>query len=365
MTELGLKQDQDDYCQKLEPFKLSRERSNKDTAELTPDELSGLRAVLGGLLWLCQTRLDIICDVVLCQQEVARATISTLKAANSCLTRAKKYAKGCGLYYPKLKLPLKLATIGDSSHATRTSSFAQEGCIILLMHDKTLKVVTSDSPHYKKILNSRSDMSDFGIVLAYVSHKAKRVSSSTSTAETFIANFSKELAQLVGLRLTEIFGHGIQTPFKVRVPLRILITIQEDAAFALPIDHFTDCRDVFELVVGQKGVPQDRYQRVYVMSLREDRIKGAIRRFVWIPTTAMLADCLTKPMISAIMYDLLHFGYWQFDNKNLDPLVAMELAHATHIDESDIVKIAQWPKLSDKTKITERRAEWENPSCAS
>jgi hypothetical protein len=235
------------------------------------------------------------------------------------------------------------------------------------MHDKTLRVVDSDSPHYKKILNSRSDMSDFGIVLAYVSHKAKRVSSSTSTAETLIANFGKELAQLVGLRLSEIFGHGTQTPFKVTTPLRVLIEIQENAAFALPIDHFTDCRDVFELVTGQKGVPQDRYQRVYVMSLREDRIKQAIRRFFWIPTQAMLADCLTKPMISAIMYDLLHFGFWQFDNRGFDPLCAMELQHATRIDETDIVRISQWPKQSDKPvkRDTERRPEWESPSCAS
>ena len=209
-------------------------------------------------------------------------------------------------------------------------------------------------------------MSDFGIVLAYVSHKAKRVSSSTSTAETLMANFGKELVQLVGLRLTEIFGHGIQTPFKVATPLHILIELQENAAFALPIDHFTDCRDVFELVIGQKGVPQDRYQRVYVMSLREDRIKQAIRRFFWIPTTAMLADCLTKSMISALIYDLLHFGFWQFDNRGLDPLCAMELQQATQIDETDIVRISQWPKQSDKTvKMPERRPEWESPSCAS
>ena len=367
-TSVGLKQDQDAFCQKLQPFPLSKERSNKDDSALTPDELSGLRAVLGALLWLCQTRLDIICDVVLCQQEVTRSTIATIKAANSALTRAKKYAEHCGLVYPVLKPPFKLMTVGDSSHATRTSSYAQEGCLILLMSDKSLKIINSDSPQYKQILNSRSDMSDFCIVMAYVCHKAKRVSSSTSMAETLIANFGKELAQLVVMRLTEVLGHGIQTPFKQPASLRLLIEIQENAQWAIPVDQCTDCKDVFELVTGLKGVPQDRYQRVYVMSLREDRIKQAIRRFMWIPTTAMLADSLTKQMISAIMYDLLHFGYWQFDNRGLNPLVAMELQLSSRIDESEIVDIRNWPQSdesSDRVNVKERRPEWESPSCAS
>ena len=58
------------------------------------------------------------------------------------------------MFYPRLKLPLKTVTVGDSSHASRQSSYAQEGVLIVLMHDKELKVVTSDSPHYKKILQS-------------------------------------------------------------------------------------------------------------------------------------------------------------------------------------------------------------------
>ena len=338
-----------------------------DSAPLTPDELSGLRSVLGALLWLCQTRLDIICDVVLSQQEVTRATIATLKCANSAVTRAKKYAAGCGLFYSQLKMPLKLFTVGDSSHATRTSSYAQEGCLILLMNDKSLNIVDSDSPQYKQILESKSSMSDFCVVMAYVSHKSKRVSSSTSMAETLIANFGRELAQLVGVRMTEILGHGMQTPFKVQTPLKLLIEIQESAAWALPIDQCTDCKDVFELITGQKGVPQDRYQRVYVMSLREERMKQGIRRFLWIPTTAMLADSLTKQMISNIMYDLLHFGFWQFDSNNLNPLIAMELQLSNHFDESEIVNIKDWP-LADASSapITRtKRPEWESPSCAS
>ncbi len=51
------------------------------------------------------------------------------------------------------------------------------------------------------------------------------------------------------------------------------------------------------------------------MSLREDRIKGHIRRFWWIPTSAMIADPLTKSMISEILFDLIQWGYWRFEAK--------------------------------------------------
>ena len=229
--------------------------------------------------------------------------------------------------------------------------------------------MSCSSPQYKAVLESRSSMSGYCTVLAYISHKAKRVSASTSMAETLAASLIKELAQLVAMRITEVIGHGIQTPFQQQAPLKLFIEIQENAAWAIPVDHCTDCKDVFEFVTGFKGVPQDRYQRVYVMGLREDRIKQAIRRFFWIPTTAMLADCLTKPMISSIMYDLLHFGYWQFENKGINPLVALELQLNQDRPENEIINIKNWPKQPDSKSGThvlpERRSEWESPSCAS
>ena len=142
-------------------------------------------------------------------------------------------------------------------------------------------MVSAGSPQYKKIMNAKEQMSDFCHIIAFISHKSKRISSSTSKAETLSAVHGKELAQLLAVRLTEILGHGTLTPWMKSTPLSTLIQIQEDALWVIPIDHCTDCNDLFQLVVGDKGVPQDRYQRVYIMSLREDRVTGHIRRFFW------------------------------------------------------------------------------------
>ena len=93
--------------------------------------------------------------------------------------------------------------------------------------------------------------------------------------------------------------------------------------------------------------------------LREERIKGSIRCFCWIPTSAMLADALTKPMLSSILFDLLTHGYWNFDSKNFDPLRGKELrlfkyteqdlidiqnvpANVTHVHYTDDQSVTYW-----------------------
>ena len=205
---------------------------------MTPEELTGFRAILGALLWLCQTRLDIIAEVVLSQQDVAKATIGSLKAANAVVTRATKYSWNCGLYFPPLNLPLKMATVCDSSHASKTTSYAQEGVLVLLMHDKQLELAKSGTPLYEELLKGAS-MGDWCHVLASLSHKAKRIGASSSNAETLSATVGKELAQLVAIRLTEVFGLGIQTPLKTPASLSTFIQIQETGAWVIPIDHFT------------------------------------------------------------------------------------------------------------------------------
>ena len=171
---------------------------------------------------------------------------------------------------------------------------------------------------------------------------------------------------MVAIRLTEVFGVGIQTPLRTPATLSMLIKIQEEGGWVIPIDHYTDCRDLFQLVVGEKGVPQDRYQRLYILSLREDRIKGTIRYFLWKPTAAMIADALTKVMICPNMYDLITHGYWRWkcigpQGQEQKPLVALALQHRLDYSEEDLINLGKTGKpqlinlvtiLSSTTTIT-------------
>ena len=90
--------------------------------------------------------------------------------------------------------------------------------------------------------------------------------------------------------------------------LKELVDIQENGNPALPSDFYMDCRDLFELCTGQKVLPQDKAQRLYVLGIRETRITGRIRQTTLIPTESMTADALTKPMQSPELLQFLTTG---------------------------------------------------------
>ena len=58
-TKRGRTQEQDEFCQKMKPYPLTKDRAKQEGSKLIPTELTGFRAILGGLLRLCQTRLDL------------------------------------------------------------------------------------------------------------------------------------------------------------------------------------------------------------------------------------------------------------------------------------------------------------------
>ena len=79
----------------------------------------------------------------------------------------------------------------------------------------------------------------------------------------------------------------------------------------VPVDHVTDCMDLFELVTNVKGLSNDKAQRLAILALREDRITRRIRNFIHIPTKAMLADGLTKDGVFEQLLYCATTGRWR------------------------------------------------------
>ena len=73
----------------------------------------------------------------------------------------------------------------------------------------------------------------------------------------------------------------------------------------VPVDCFTDCMDVWELVCSARGLSNDKTQRLVILGLREYRRFGFFRALLHIPTCCMLADGITK---SGKFPQLLRFG---------------------------------------------------------
>ena len=69
------------------------------------------------------------------QQHLTTPQIKHIKAANLIVDRAIKNRKQAGLHFPRLRKPVRLASVGDASHGNKTTSYPQEGQAALLMED--------------------------------------------------------------------------------------------------------------------------------------------------------------------------------------------------------------------------------------
>ncbi|CAE7259286.1 unnamed protein product [Symbiodinium sp. KB8] len=315
-TPEGLLMSQDDFCEKLRTAPI--DAGCKDDDPLTASELTTFRSLLGGLLWLTATRLDLVSDVCLLQSQVTKARISHLKQANNVVKRARaEHGQKLGLHFRKLHPPLRLCCVHDSSAAGNVRNYAQEGILVLLCEDKIHRysrdneVVIEDGSTHQ--LGGRAH------ILWAHGAKAKRISYSTSHAETLAAVSGLEASTLVAVRLAELmFLPG-------RPTLQQLIAAQEQGISRLPVDCMTDCRDFFELASGDKSVPQDKNQRLYVLAFREARMLGRLRWMILCPTESMTADALTKSMLAPPMMKLLSTGMVEFYNEGHFDMTDKEL----------------------------------------
>ena len=88
-------------------------------------------------------------------------------------------------------------------------------------------------------------------------------------------------------------------------------------------------------MTGATGVPQDRHQRLYVLTLREDRMLGKIRRAILVPTEVMAADAFTKRMVSRQLLHLLTTGFLEMRTEKT--IRVRVRARRTSYSEQDLV----------------------------
>ena len=193
----GYKIDQQEFLDSMQP------RVLKDTMEraLTAEETSLLRSILGGLLWVTATRLDLVVDVGVLQSRVTKAKVSDLVLANSIIKKAKmQQYKDVGIIYRHFRttVPWKVAVIHDASSASKSRSYSQEGVIVLSMPDflnLDKQIHTIDG-----LSVSEANFGGVGRILYVQGSRSKRISYPTSHAETLAAISGLEISSLVSIR---------------------------------------------------------------------------------------------------------------------------------------------------------------------
>lgn len=279
---------QEPYLLKLKPMEILPHRRKADkSSPLDQTEHHAFRSLLCSILWLCLTRVDLVADVVQLQQEMVHPLLQHALEVNAVLAKALRDRKVNGLHFSNLTMPLKIVGIGDAGQASKRSLYAQEGKLVLLMSDSQ-----EVAEHEWLSASQAKALEGVGHPLFHSGKKATRVSHSTSHAEALSAIGTTQMAQLVSNRMTEPFAKMVLQ--KNIVTTRDLILIQANNWTLIPVDHVTDCMDLFELACGVKGLSADKNQRLVIASIREDRANKSIRRFMHFPTSVMLADGLTK-----------------------------------------------------------------------
>ena len=225
---------------------------------------------------------------------------------NTIIKRLKRRHDKFGIYYRRMTRPYRIVVVTDASAANKTSSFATEGIVIGLCPDRL--------PHIKIDKNDYLDETLIDTltgpfhILHASSQKSKRISHSTSHAETLAAAKGIPMGQIIGLRLCE--PEAIHT-YEIRRPLD-LQEMLDAGRLPICIDAWVDCMDLWELCCGLRGTPQDKSQRLGVLSLREERRTLRLRRLFHIRTRHMLADRLTKSIgaDSNSLLELITSGIW-------------------------------------------------------
>ena len=330
-TDDGYKISQTEFAKKLKPAPVPQ---RADESKLVKDEVSNLRSILGALLWLTATRIDIIADLSILQSRVTVAEVKDLKQANEILTKVNEFID-LGLHYRYMEdKHVRLMCIHDASSSSKGRYYAQEGLLIGLAADKFHNIHLEPETVFNDGDGAQGvDLhGGFFHILHASGSKAKRISYSTSHAETLSMIGGLEASTMIMIRLSELHHPSAQPTVKQ------LIQVQEQGDPKIPMDFYGDCRDLFELTTGLRTLPQDRSQRLYTLGLKEARISGKMRLVTLVPTEAMTADSLTKPMIHDCLLHLLTTGIVRFFNMPSHHVTSRTLPALTDFDEHDLLK---------------------------
>lgn len=193
------------------------------------------------------------------------------------------------IYFWRLTPPLHQITVTDASGANKRSDYSMEGIALPVSEDRVGEPKTDDKDFFE-----REQVSKLGgkchLMLGTAS-KSKRISHSTSHAETLAAARGLPMGQLLSIRYSEAdlvrVNRGRITPMR-------FLQLQDDGHVPIPTDLMIDCMDCWELCTGYRGVPQDKSQRLAILALREERKRLRLRRLYHVRARWMLSDMLTK-----------------------------------------------------------------------
>ena len=251
---VGIKIDQDRYCQEIKPIKLSLGRVSNANGVLNCDERKELKRLSGQMLWVTsQTRPDMSFETCMMSNMGKEPTVRKIIEANKAL--AKLQSRKSSIKFPNLGDPSKLRVVSysDATYASLPDGSSQGG-VITFVEGSNGKVAP----------------------ISWCSKRLNRVTKSPLASETLAVNEGADEGFFVSSMLQEIF----------RLPRR-------------PQVHcVTDNASLYQNLETSNPVT-DKRLRVDVARLREMIREEVVLK--WVPGKLQVADALTKRGASSVV----------------------------------------------------------------
>ena len=298
---------QNHYAQQLVCIDTSSLNVHKLDEPLSEEFVSKFMSLLGGLSWLIQTRADICVYVTALQRIASKATVGHALKINKLTKWVRR--KKCHLSYKRMTGNIQLACVSDSAFKTEpNSSIALRGAIIgIWSEDGTFHV------------------------LEYYCRKQRRICRSTFAAETNALADAVEIARLLNFTITHT--HQQLTPQQ-------LIALEEQGKLPVQLHCYVDCKSLFDtLSAADLHTPTEASLVLIVAVLRELIEQGIINKVSWIQTTDMLADGLTKGLVSrkALLHTCMN-GIWAIEKEFKTHQFAMPKPVTTLYSASKLIR---------------------------
>lgn len=269
--------DQDHFLDTIEPIILDAARLAQKEAMVTTGELTLYRRAVGALLSASgQTQPFMSAASSLLPRRFHQAVVNDLTSVNRVINVAQA-AKGLPRIFSPLAPPHRLILFTEASSITLASATAQTGYHVFLARDTGTRGE----------LKSDTEL----VLLAWGSHRQRRVTHSSIAAETY--------ALLDGMRSA------------VEVACLLALAVGGPDAPLIPIDAILDCLSLFN-TLSSTSLIKPKEVNAGVASLREVYSSECLSSATWTPAGGQLAHCLTKASSSSALRTTLRTGRYGF-----------------------------------------------------